>query len=685
MKRLLHRLWWPLAPYPWVDMDNSGIERRLWRGRFDRFDAFALVFMGLVLVVLIANAYHLRPWMSDTWYHLAIAKQIVVQGRIPEWCTWDYAPVGRPLLYPPLLHLITAGLSLVTGNVAVAGQVLAVTFWPISMLTCWYAARWIFNSRVAVLAVLLLSLDFGHAIVQTAYIAGCLVNMLAPLLVVAFVARRVWLSVILLALMLYAHLGFGPAVALGLVLFGLKYSRYRLQALGVVAAAVLLFSPWLYRIIKHQDWLAGVTEHGGLPFGMLQKIISLQILNAVLLGCGIWGWRRLRPWRAQEAMLKYLILGYLPILFTYGGRFNMHTAPLWAILGGSALVRLLPEGVGLRRVALLATLTLLPMPGLPPLTGPHMLILLSMPGHGVLGGGDDQRSERYLKDCDQLAAWLQQHTLPNEVIFTNKEWIGDMIPLLADRATDRGAWWETSKPNESVRNRYFRDTRNGGAFVYIRPKSDTPSIFGPCERLPGMDHGMSLGRFDIGIREPRAFQRLGPEVGLSAGDGGWRGPGLTADGSVLTWVIPPGQDDPQITWSHGAGRAGGVEFEARASRTVDDLMVELAESDGSRYVWPLDLPQDAQRLAEDQWKQVRIVFAWLTPVPDAKDGDGRFSPDELASVTIKRRPPQSEDTAPAKPLTLQIRKWQWLAVHRTPGRVGRAFLPGGAARGGDAR
>lgn len=635
--------------YPYVDLENSGRDRRLWRGPFDTFDAFSLGFAAVIALVLLARADGLQPWMSDTWYHLAIADQVVDQRGIPAWVDWDYAPVGRPHLYPPLLHVLLALLSLVTGSVISAGQVLAVLFLPASYIACWYAARWIFDSRTALVAVLVLSLDFGNTLVELAYIPSCFVNILAPLLLVTLLTRRTWASIALLTLMLYAHLGIPYLAAFGLVLFGIKYPRYRSEVIKVVGIALLFALPWLLRVWLHREWIAGVTSNVGLPMGLWKRIFSLQLFNGVLIGCGLWGIRNLHKGRAQEAIVRWLLVGMLPLLFSYGGRYTMHSAPLWAIPAATVLVRLLPAGATWKRAAGLAAATLLPTPSLVPLTTTHAMVLLAAKGRPLFGD-NPRKSEAYLADCDQVTAWLRAHTTPHEIIHVNKEWIGDMIPLLAGRPTDFGAWWECSREVAKLHNRHFRDDGRRSVFVCVHPQSDPGSILGPTRTMPFVDERTAFGRLVVGVRHERRFSarqtldafddakglkwrandagpncRLavasepnapasdhaaadvspqeGPDTGPSPFASEVPGPGAQPKppGSAqtldrqerrfLSWRISRHVGDaPRIERPFAPGKATGVALNIRTSAPLGDVTLGVTETDGSEYEWSLALP-----------------------------------------------------------------------------------------------
>jgi hypothetical protein len=42
---------------------------------------------------------------------MAVAQKILERGHIPIWDDWEFAPMGRPHLYPPFLHLSIAFFS----------------------------------------------------------------------------------------------------------------------------------------------------------------------------------------------------------------------------------------------------------------------------------------------------------------------------------------------------------------------------------------------------------------------------------------------------------------------------------------------------------------------------------------------------------------------------------------------
>ena len=582
--------------------------------RLGRFDRWSLALIGLVAAVLLLRVHSLTPSMSDTWYHLGVAKRIAAEGQIPGWDWWNYAPLGRPHLYPPALHVLIAGLAKVTGSVMLAGQLCAATFYPLALLTTWYCARRLLDDRHALLAILLMMTDLFHFIVMEAYIAGCLVNILMPVLMVCVLSRRTWWAIACMTVMYYAHLGFPHCVALGLLLFGLKYRVYLGVALKVVCVGFLFFTPWLAHVMGNLDWLA-VLQNRGMPGGLLEKLLSLQAFNLLVLVLGFWGLARAPRRSAARLMPVYLLIGFLPILFSYGGRYTMHTMPLWAILGASVIGGLLPRDASRRMVAGVIGLTLLPWPSLTvnggrpmplPLTGSHVLAMVAVTGRAMLDNGD--KTEAYRGDCDQLARWLQANTDRDEIIHVNKVWVADMISLLTDRRTDYGAWWECSKQSAVLYGRAYRDWKPRATFVYIKPEADAGSILGEGGPMPGVDERRDIGRFDIGIRKPHPLAPAGEPPGLK-----WRAvtaPGMTgtvessADG--FTWRFRPEKDKLSLA-SASFPRppdAGGIVFTIECSESTGDLVFGVRRPDGADFRWPLSIPEP------NVPERVRVVLDW---------------------------------------------------------------------------
>ena len=48
------------------------------------------------------------PQFIDMYYHLQTAWGFIQAGGYSNWDFWEYAPFGRPHIYPPLFHILLA-------------------------------------------------------------------------------------------------------------------------------------------------------------------------------------------------------------------------------------------------------------------------------------------------------------------------------------------------------------------------------------------------------------------------------------------------------------------------------------------------------------------------------------------------------------------------------------------------
>ncbi len=656
-----------LQPDYATDFTPAGPSGLRWR-ILDRYDKAALLFLALVGVTLLASCPKIVPGMSDTWYHLAVARQVYQRSEIPEWANWEFAPVGRPHLYPPLLHVILALLAVpFRGDFVAVGSLMAAGCLLLSLLTCWLAARRLFGAAVGFLALLLLSMDLANIIILTSYIPSGLVNIMLPLLVLAFLQRRAWVSIALLTAMYYAHLGLPHLVALGLVLFALKYRRYARLTVKVVVVSVILYAPFLARLLLYHDWLSHFASQMGLPGGMLGKLMSLQILHLIILPAAVLGlWRRDRR-NAGHQLPAYLLIGLLPLLFTYGGRYYCHTVPLWVGFAALGLRRLVPALPRARRLVALSLCTFLPLPALthfkhlrviPSFTTTDICLVLALRSEPLEWG----EGERLGTDCRQVAAWLSQHTAPEEIIFVNREWVAGMVTLFTGHPTDFGAWWEVGKPQARREVAAYRASLRGGVFVYIPPKKDTESILGPARKLPGVDEQVRFGRFVVGRRRPRRIVASLEQIPLIRRRAtGWH---VTVTRPAEALAVQPGPPG-QLSWRPVVGKRGrlslireltvppsasGLRFEIRASAGVDQVRLRFRRRKGSSGHWsfPIERPH--------RWLTKTCVLDWLQLEPS--DADKAPSTDRLEFLL----PP---DTHAPPDLVIRLRSLEWVALERT--------------------
>ena len=385
----------PGRPFRWV-VRKTGLARSRsappvpGRLTFDlrALDVVSLVFIAFVFLALVANRDDLSRMEfvtdSDPAYHMAVARQIVELRRIPRWDRWEYAPFGRPHLYPPLLHVLIAFFSRAPEEVSFGFNTLQILAFPAALFAGWYFARWMFGAGCAFAALIFLSMETSFLISQAMVLPAGLVTALMPLILMAFLSRRTVAVVALLVVSLYMHLGMPVLVMLGLLVFSVRYREYFPPFRKAAAFAGFLYLPWLFRILDYSGWLGTSAGSMGPAKGaadvILRGVLQLQILNPVLLILAARTWLRDRDERLGA--VKCLLVGFLPMLLSYGGRYFMHTWPLWAVLvarnfeGWLARAKRAeePRRSLRRRATALVLLAFVPLP----------VITFGMPGQGGL-------------------------------------------------------------------------------------------------------------------------------------------------------------------------------------------------------------------------------------------------------------------------------------------------------------
>ena len=638
---------------------------RLGQTKLERYDKAALGFLLVIALIWLSCHHKLLPDMSDMWYHLAVSKQVYDRAEIPEWADWEYGPWGRPHLYPPLLHVTMALLAIpFGGDLIPVSCLLSAVFLPLALFTAWYGARWILGAGGGLLALVLISMDLGHTIVVKAYIPSTICNILLPLLVVAFLSRRAWLSIALLTAMYYAHLGIPHLVALGLLLFGLKFRRYDRLTAKVLLVSFLLYTPWLARPLLYHEWLHHLAAQGGIPGNPLVKLLSLQFANLLIVPAGLWGFFKRRKGDLAHELPFWLLIGVLPLLASYGGRYMMHTMPLWAMFGAWALRRFTPAVPTRLRCAGFILFTLVPVPQImmanrlaiwPAITASHFTLLLPFSG----GALSDGFGEKLGPDCHEVSRWLERHTEPDELIHANERWAAPMITLLSGRPTDFGAWWEVGKPEAGLDSRRWQESLGGGIFVYISKDHEIETILEPMSTLPGMDDVVRVGRFAVGRRLPRRIASRSEPLDLTPETRTGLGLTLTDPADALT-------TDPELpetlVWRPCVGERGrltlqipvqpaepaeGLGIWLKANRAFGGLRIGLRGAGDQLLETAVALPR------ADRWTHSIVVTDWLGL---GERGDGlRGLP-----TAIELRVPSGE--AVDGELEVRVARVEWLRL-----------------------
>jgi hypothetical protein len=267
------------------------------------------------------------PVFLDIPYHMAVTQGFREAGGVTTWDFWDYAPEGRPHLYPPLLHVSMSLLQdLGLSQEAVATLVCLVMF-PLIMLAAWWMMRRLFGTRAAFFSLLFLCVPYAFFWQTGITVAASLVLVLTPLLFLAVEKDRPLAAGLLLAMCLYAHLVLGHLAALALVIYLAHRRRYWKRITAALALAYLLYLPWGLVIVTNLSSL-----HFSEPGGGGALVVHMLAWLAALAGAVVC-YRR----KGTYYLLPSYLLSMVPIAFFYPNRFwEGHAFLPLAMLGAVA-------------------------------------------------------------------------------------------------------------------------------------------------------------------------------------------------------------------------------------------------------------------------------------------------------------------------------------------------------------
>ncbi len=397
-------------------------------------DPWTLGAVGILLAAAILSAaqWPAYPYFLDHYYHLAVTQGFREAGGLALHTFWEYAPEGRPHLYPPLFHLLSLpALQAGIGPITVA-RLWCWLSYPLLLSVAWVVLRRILGSRGGCLALAALAAPYSFFVAAVNYLPATL-TLAAALGLTLALDRRRWLAGgLLLGFCFWLHAGLPWLLLLAMVLFALFDPSRRRAALGAAALGLALGSPWLIHAARHLHLLQ-LQPRGEERFFETPVLLLALALPGLKLCWERGGMRR---------FFVALALGFLPMLAAYRFRFfaTQGLFPL-LILAGITLDAIVER---VRPAWLRALL-------------PVSLLL----GSFTLAGGEGQRwrwipadstlstllelqtqaprpmvgSLYHERFFPELASAVREKTEEDDLIFCNVPYTGGTLSILTGRAT----------------------------------------------------------------------------------------------------------------------------------------------------------------------------------------------------------------------------------------------------------
>ncbi len=439
----------------------------------DRNDGVSLALVILVFLSLFFSRSRFIPLPPDDYYHLAAARHLLETGSVPLWSTWEFAPIGRPHLYPPGFHWLIALCARWTGDNILDGfRIVQSLLLPLSLAGFWYFTRRLFGSAHALAMLLLLGMDVSFMAAGYLALPFLLAGALTAVAVAEWVSGRILVPALFLSAAFYIHIG-APVLELAAAgVFALFHRRLWLPALLIILLCGELLLPWYTHVWYFRHWFchpidAGVWGHFPPLLVPLVKLLWMQVINIPFLFLAAWAMRHRLDWHDNRVRLAAMMaLVPLPLLFSYGGRYWLQTLPYWTLLAAGVLAPALRSPLWKKRAA--GIMLPLAVPAILLITGmgngAHPLLVPCISGWwlppvgGFFGRSllDDGRRAGApgWSDAVQAGEFIRARTRPGQIIHLDaanyRQWSA-ILGFHANRPIDTAVWEEVRPPQWELR------------------------------------------------------------------------------------------------------------------------------------------------------------------------------------------------------------------------------------------
>ncbi|MCK4247873.1 MAG: hypothetical protein KAX04_04980, partial [Methanomicrobia archaeon] len=299
-----------------------------------------------------------------------------------------------------------------------------------------------------------------------------------PLFLLFFYKKRFWISVALLTMFLYSHLGIPYIFILCIALFALFQKEYRVFFVKVLGLSLILFSPWIIHLFLNREW---IFAHNVSKFFFL-SLLNFNPLTIAFLFIGLYLLIK-RFTDSRYALILATFLGFLPIIYTYGARYTMHSPIINCVVFGIGITyffskmgkryaNVLFVGFLILIIVLSPTLSFIPKRSPqgqdPPKVAPQeQRIFFQSPFLAMIAGMSGERPKGVWQmdpeETQKMIDWIMENTSEDEILHVSGGSLACYITLMTERITDSGMYHEVRSEEmyEAI-----AEERKSGIFIF---------------------------------------------------------------------------------------------------------------------------------------------------------------------------------------------------------------------------
>ena len=286
--------------------------------RYFSYDFWSVIMLIFYTIMQISR-WPLFPQHLDIYYHLLTAWGFIQAGGYSSWDFWQYAPVGRPHVYPPLFHIVLALFMKAGIDKIILARISSIVIPLTFLFTLWNFLRKKFSSCLAFFSLVTISSSLSFYASLTNHMPSTIALTFGVLAIWQFMNRKIVSALLLLTLCFYTHIGVSYFIMFTLVIYALFNKECSRPAFIIVMGAVILATPMIMRQLSGINLLSlpSVKENYSCEFKTIDYILA-AIGFAILLRSKGKGRLFLALFLASLAYLPYMARffsgeGYLPV------------------------------------------------------------------------------------------------------------------------------------------------------------------------------------------------------------------------------------------------------------------------------------------------------------------------------------------------------------------------------------
>ncbi|HHN81176.1 MAG TPA: hypothetical protein ENN11_00955 [Methanomicrobia archaeon] len=221
-------------------------ERRMPSSRVRPGNSYVVATIVLIVAIMLLTIVRIShyPLFIDPYYHLSIMRLFDAAGGITSWDTLQFAPWGRPLLYPPLLPvLLSIPFALGISPLSIA-QGSSACVYPLTLIVVAYVTYSFYGARSALIATLFTA-SLWMFMYKSSYLMPSSLAYVFILLAYLCIHRGRWIAAaLLLSGAFYTHLSLPHICVVPLLAWAAIDSTARRSIVRSLALAYVLFLPW---------------------------------------------------------------------------------------------------------------------------------------------------------------------------------------------------------------------------------------------------------------------------------------------------------------------------------------------------------------------------------------------------------------------------------------------------------